>query len=246
MIGTGFQERTYRKEVAPPEGLTSFRVVVEQTDLWIAAERDLVAEAYESAKRHRGILESYIAKHPEFETSLVPMEAGVDADGVVLSMLEAGIKADTGPMAAVAGVIAEAVAKDLARHSNKVIVENGGDLYLNGDGIRTVGIWAGSSPLSGRVGIKVEPADGIAVCTSSGTVGPSLSFGNADAAIITSPSGALADAAATALGNIVKTSDDIEPSLDKFLAIEGISGAVVVIGNAIGAAGEIELVSVDD
>jgi ApbE superfamily uncharacterized protein (UPF0280 family) len=245
MIGTGFQERIYRSEVTPPEGLTSFRVVVEQTDLWIAAERDLVAEAYESVKRHRGILKSYIARHPEFGTSLVPMEAGVDADGVVLSMLEAGIKADTGPMAAVAGVVAEAVAKDLARHSNKVIVENGGDLYLIGDGVRTVGIWAGSSPLNGCVGIQVDPADGIAVCTSSGTVGPSLSFGNADAAIITSPSGALADAAATALGNSVKTSDDIEPSLDKFLAIDGISGAVVVIGSAIGAAGEIELTSID-
>lgn len=246
MIGTGFQERTYRSEVTPPEGLTSFRVVVEQTDLWIAAESDLVAEAYESVRRHRGVLESYIARHPGFETSLVPMEAGVDADGVVLNMLEAGVKTDTGPMAAVAGVIAEAVAKDLAGTSSNVIVENGGDLYIIGNGVRTVGIWAGTSPLSGGIGIRIDPADGIAICTSSGTVGPSMSFGNADAAIITSPSGALADAAATALGNGIKTSDDIEGSLDKFMAIDGISGGVVVIGSAIGAAGEIELVSVDN
>lgn len=246
MTGTGFQERTYRNRVAPSEGLASFHVVVEQTDLWIAAEKDLTGKARKSVKGHRKVLESYIDRHPEFTTSLVPLDAGIDAGGIVVEMLSASGAAGTGPMAAVAGAIAEAVAKDLSQYSDTVIVENGGDLYLIGAGNRTVGIWAGDSPLSWQVGLRVEPGEGLSVCTSSGTVGPSTSFGKADAALVVARSGALADAAATALGNSIRTSDDIEESINKSLGIDGVMGAVVVVGAAIGAAGDIELTSIDN
>ena len=117
-----------------------------------------------------------------------------------------------------------------------------GDLYLFGDSFSSVGLWAGPSPLSGRVALSVDPSQGVAVCTSSGTVGPSLSMGRADAATVISPSGALADAAATELGNRIRHSEDMEKALDWVLSITGVTGAVVVMGETIGAKGEVELV----
>jgi ApbE superfamily uncharacterized protein (UPF0280 family) len=243
VITTGFAERTYREEAAP-HGLTSFRVTVGQTDLWIAAESDLTDEAYRSVRKHRSALEDYIAVHPGFAESLKPVKTSADTEGLVLVMTEAGNRVGIGPMSAVAGAISEAVSRELARFSNTVMVENGGDLYLMGGGSRKIGIWAGNSPLSGRVGILIKSDTGMAVCTSSGTVGPSLSFGRADAATVISRSGALADAAATDLGNRVKSKEDIEPALDVTLNIEGILGAAVIIGDAVGAMGEVELVKI--
>ncbi|UCF32169.1 MAG: UPF0280 family protein [bacterium] len=244
---SGFSERVYREE-AVPEGLVSFRVTVEQTDLWIAAERDLTRKAHDSVTRHRRELEAFIEDHPEFLHSLKPIrpDTAVPVRGIVKGMLEAGRKAGVGPMAAVAGAISEAVARDLAAHSGTVIVENGGDLYLLGSERRTIGIWAGRSPLSGRIGVRVEPGGGLAVCTSSGTVGPSLSLGEADAATVISGSGALADAAATELGNLLRTSEDIEHALDRITSIDGVLGALAVIGDTVGAKGDIELVSLQD
>ena len=243
MITTGFSEREYREDAAPT-GLVSFRVTVDQTDLWIAALSELTQRAYESICGHRWILEEYISRNPDFSGSLEPLSAQGPRDDLVGKMIDAGKQVGIGPMAAVAGTIAEAVAGDLVPESSTVIVENGGDLYLVGDEDRIIGIWAGGSPLSGKLGIKVNPGKGLAVCTSSGTVGPSLSFGRADAAAVVSASGALADAAATDLGNRVSSKEDIESALEQTIAIDGVLGALVVIGDAVGAMGEVELVKI--
>lgn len=148
-----------------------------------------------------------------------------------------------GPMAAVAGAIAQFVTRDLLRFSKEVIVENGGDIYLASEKERVVGIYAGSSPLSLRIGMVIEPEKTpLGVCTSSGTVGHSLSFGRADAVSVLSRSGALADAAATAIGNIVKGARDIEKGLARGSEIEGVSGVLIVVGEKMGVWGEVRLV----
>jgi ApbE superfamily uncharacterized protein (UPF0280 family) len=243
MTQTVYTERTYREKAAP-EGLTSFRVVVDETDLWIAADRDLTGKAMESINTHRAAIESYIAVHPAFATTLKVWEQPVPPHSIVARMVSAGNAVGIGPMAAVAGSIAEAVARDLIGHTTRVMVENGGDLYLIGDSESSVGLWAGPSPLSGRIALAVDSSQGVAVCTSSGTVGPSLSLGRADAATVVSPSGALADAAATELGNRIRNSDDMEKALDWALSVTGVTGAVVIIGETIGAKGNVELVKI--
>jgi len=241
MTQTVYTERTYR-EIAIPAGLSSFRVVVNETDLWIAADRDLTGKALESIHMHRASIENYIAAHPPFATTLKVWEQPVPPHSIMARMVDAGNAVGIGPMAAVAGAIAEAVSRDLIGHTTKVMVENGGDLYLFGGSSSSVGLWAGPSPLSGRVALAVDPSQGVAVCTSSGTVGPSLSLGMADAATVISPSGALADAAATELGNRIRTASDMEKSLDWALSVPGVTGAVVIIGETIGAKGQVELV----
>ena len=244
MTQTDYIERTYREKAAP-EGLSSFRVVVDETDLWIAADRDLTDKALESINSLRAGIEGYIAAHPSFATTLKMWKEPVPTRSIVARMVDAGNAVGIGPMAAVAGSIAEGVARDLIGHTTRVMVENGGDLYMIGGSISSVGLWAGPSPLSGRVALSVDPSQGIAVCTSSGTVGPSLSLGRADAATVISPSGALADAVATELGNRIRHSEDMEKALDWALSVTGITGAVVIMGETIGAKGEVELVPLE-
>jgi ApbE superfamily uncharacterized protein (UPF0280 family) len=147
-----------------------------------------------------------------------------------------------GPMAAVAGAMAEYVGKDLLAYSDEVIVENGGDLFLKVDMQRQVGIYAGDSPLSGKIALEVWPEETpMGMCTSSGTVGHSLSYGAADAVIAVSPSTALADAAATAIGNMVKDATDINKAIEYAMSVDGLDGIVVIKGSDMGVWGKVRL-----
>ena len=136
----------------------------------------------------------------------------------------------------------QAASKDLLKISKQVIVENGGDIYLATLKERMIGVYAGASPLSMKLGILVSPEDSpLGVCTSSGTVGPSLSFGKADAVCILSKSAAIADAAATAVGNVVREKKDIERGLEKGKEVEEILGTLIIVGERMGVWGDIRL-----
>lgn len=238
-----YRERFYRRQ-ATAGRLISFRVQVRQSDLYIRAQRDLSEAARHSLIQHRAKLESYTAVHPGFLDSLIPLPPDPLAPPLVQEMLAAGRAARVGPMAAVAGAIAQAVGRDLLEFSAEVVVENGGDIWLHTPSECTVAIFAGASPLSNRVGLRVEPAlSPLAICTSSATVGHSLSLGKADAAVAVAPSGALADAAATAIGNAVSGPRALQAGLEAARGIEGLLGAVVICGERLGAWGEaVELV----
>ena len=237
-----FQERSYRV-ACEARGFSAFTARVKETELWIRATADLGQRAVESILNHRRGLEAYGREHPAFFASLNPLPLDPLAPPLVRSMLAAGQAAGTGPMAAVAGAIAQAVAGDLLALSPQVAVENGGDVYLALDQTATVGLWAGDSPLSGRVGLRIPaPRMPIAVCTSSGTVGHSLSLGRADAATCLAADAALADAVATALGNRVQGPADLAKALDWAQGVPGVLGALVVKGSQLAAWGEVELV----
>ncbi len=237
-----YEPRTYRTRMARP-GLVGFRVAVKETDLWVLASRDLSREVQEVVLQERTQLEAYIAAHPEFRTTLVPWPEDPFAPPLVQEMINAARQAGVGPMAAVAGAIAARVGRALETLSPEVIVENGGDIYLKVASPATVSLFAGKSPLSHRVGLKIEPGlTPLGVCTSSGTVGPSLSFGRADAACVLAPSAALADAAASGLGNRVQSPGDIAAALEWVAGVPEILGAVVIVGDKLGAWGRVELV----
>ena len=237
-----YEKRTYREHVRAQD-LFSFTVVVKETDLFILADKDLSSLALEEVLRHRHQLESYIARHPEFLHSLSPVRLLPGAPESARRMADAAGLAGVGPMAAVAGAFSELVGEALLAESAQAIVENGGDIFIKTDRERTVSIYAGDSPISGRVGIRIRPEDTpMGVCTSSAKVGPSLSLGVAHAACVLSRSTALADAAATAVGNAVKSEGDVEKALAVAQGIKGVLGAVVVSGDKLGAWGQVELV----
>ncbi len=239
-----YEPRTYRS-VVDAAGLVSFEVVVAETDLQVSAMRDMTAEATALVRDLRGGLERYIAANPRFAESHVPVEVSADAPAIAREMADAARITGVGPMAAVAGAFAEAVARGLAGASAEVIVENGGDLYLIGKRERTVLLSAGDSPLSGRVALVVAAAmQPVAVCTSSAKVGPSLSYGSAHAVTIMAENGALADAAASSVGNVVHGPGDITAGLERAKGTPGVLGAVIIAGDRIGATGLAQLAPV--
>lgn len=228
---------------ADARGLATFQVAWKESNLSISCQRRLEESALAALTRERLDLEAYVARHPAFLASLEPLEIAPDAPWVARRMARAARAAQVGPMAAVAGALADAVGRQLLRESGEVIVENGGDIFCRVRRPRIVAVDAGSSAFSYRVGLEIRPEMGpLGICTSSGTLGRSLSFGRADAACVLAPSAALADAAATAVGNVVQDKSDIDAGLARAKAISGVIGAVIVVGDRIGAWGAIELV----
>ncbi len=234
--------RVYRNWVAG-EGLVSYTVSIGSTDLHISTDRDLRQEALESAARHRHSVESYIHSHPRFATNLEPVDARPGAPSLVCDMAEAARIGRVGPMAAVAGAIAEAVGRDLLRSSREVIVENGGDVFMSVSSPRTVGLFAGGSALSGRIGLVIHPDDcPLGLCTSSGAFGHSLSLGAADTCTVLAHSAAVADALATSLCNRVRSADDLQCVLDPASLPPETVGVLVIVAGRVGLYGAIDLV----
>jgi len=239
---TGHIDRTYRI-------LTTFRnysrfvVKISETDLYILADSDLSELAFQSALRCRVQIEEYIRIHPEFRTSLVPVSGDNLAPDIIKDMLEASSRAVVGPMASVAGAIAEHVGKDLLlEKNNNVMVENGGDIYLNVKNNVSIGIFAADSPMTGRIALSIDAKETpLGICTSSGTVGHSLSFGIADAVCIKSKSTALADAAATSVGNLIRKKSDVRKGLERAMSIPGVLGVLIITGDTLAVQGNMEL-----
>ena len=238
-----YKERTYRQWVKSDD-LVTFEAKESQTDLLISAAKNLEKQARLSILNYRKDIEDYIEKNKDFFTSLEPIDVGGDVPRIVKAMADAGKKASVGPMAAVAGAIAEFVGRDLLAYTDEVIVENGGDIFIKTKVKRILGVYAGeNSPFSGKLALEISSSsDGSGVCTSSGTVSHSLSFGRADAALIISGDTALADAVATAMGNVVKNRDCIEKGIDFAKSIDGVRGALVIVGDKLGSWGNIKLV----
>jgi ApbE superfamily uncharacterized protein (UPF0280 family) len=237
------EPRFYRHWIKDSD-LVTFEVAVKQTDLYIRAQRNLKDKALNSVLKHRSSLEAYIEHHPIFLTTLEPYRAEAKAPALVKEMVRASRLAGVGPMAAVAGAIAEAVGRDLLAFSPEVIVENGGDIFMKISKKRLVGIYAGQSSFTKRIALEVVPGETpLGICTSSGTVGHSLSLGSADAVIALSSSAALADAAATGLGNIVNGADDIPEATEKARSIVGLS--VIIVGDEMGVWGRVKIVPIE-
>lgn len=233
--------KAYRRLVTGGD-LIPFEVTVKETDLYVRATRNLGAKTDRLVRKFRTQIEGYIERHPSFRTSLRPMPVTDDSPVIVKAMLEAGSSAGVGPMAAVAGAIAESVGMELLKYSRDVIVENGGDIFLKSTRTRVVAIYAGDSPLSGKIGLEMNADETpMGICTSSGTVGHSMSLGRADAVVVLSPSATLADAVATSVANVVKSAEDIATALSFGRDISGITGIVIIKGDKIGSSGSVRL-----
>jgi hypothetical protein len=238
-----YTERSYRRKVRS-SGLVTFEVAVKETDLQISAERKFEKETRDLVFELRHQIESYIQTHADFLTALDPYPEDPYAPLLVKEMIERAREAGVGPMASVAGAIAEYVGRHLLEKTNQVIVENGGDIFIKVERPVTVSIFAGTSPLSEKLGLVISPEHmPIGVASSSGTIGHSLSFGKADVGCVLSPSAALADAAATALCNRIQGPKDLSGIDEWAKGIRGILGALVILGDKMATWGKIELVA---
>ncbi len=215
---------------------------LKETIVTIVADREsYITKAKESIHQNRAVLERFIAFDPFFRSTLEPYDIQDNVPEIVKRMICAGNSLGIGPMSAVAGTIAAmAVESMVAAGATFAIVDNGGDIALINDRPVTIGIYAGNSPVK-DLAFRMPVHDHITgICTSSGTVGPSISFGMADAATILSDDVSLADAAATALGNAAQVGKEaVEKAFDAVKHVAGIKGAVVIQGEYIGMWGSI-------
>jgi ApbE superfamily uncharacterized protein (UPF0280 family) len=242
-----YTERSYREQFRQDD-LFHFQVIVSQTDLDIGVRRDrfspeLAKWVEKMVREQRELLEKYIREDHAFLHSLLPCALKPGAPKIAADMAAASRRAGVGPMAAVAGAFAQYIGEALSKRSRDVIVENGGDIYLRSARQRRIGVFAGRSPLSNRIALLIGPEETpLGVCTSSGTVGHSLSLGSADAVVILSPSAILADAVATAAGNLVQCREDVQKAVEFATGIEGVTGAVAIKEDRLAASGKIKLV----
>lgn len=245
-----YSRRNYRQGLCPV-GMKAFTVTIKETDIWIAVDEEAVEEAVTPSLAgeieqyiwsERRTLEHYIQENPLFGKTLDPYLASPEAPPIVLEMVRAGNIAQVGPMAAVAGAFAQRIGMEILRYSRQVIVENGGDIFLRCDKSLSIGVFAGDSPFSQRVALRIKPREAPrGVCTSSGRVGPSFSRGQADAAVILAENALLADAVATATANRVQSEKGLDRALEFARQIPGIEGVLIIQEDRLAAWGDIQL-----
>jgi ApbE superfamily uncharacterized protein (UPF0280 family) len=207
----------------------------------IADDESAINTAVSSIRHHRKQLEKYIQTHPKFLYTLQPVPVD-DGPKIVELMAEASEKANVGPMAAVAGVLADLAIEDMPLVGSEVaVVENGGEVSAISNQPIDIALSAGDSPLSKQIGFRLEKFP-MGVATSSGLFSHALSFGEAEAVTVFAVNAGVADAAATAVGNLVKGDDcrgAVERGIEEALGIEGVRGIFILYRGIVGKAGQV-------
>lgn len=231
--------------------LEKFELIIEETNLLILFSSDssirpenLKNIARRSLLNCRRQTESYIKQNPSFQKSHTPIKVKEKSPLVIQKMANASSLVNVGPMAAVAGAIAEFVGNELLKFSEEVIVENGGDIFLKSNKRRKVAIYAGNSPLSEKIALEINPKNTpVGICSSSGTFGHSFSYGKVDVALAVAKSVALADASATAIGNCIQTKADLGKGIEFAKKILGLLGTVIIKEDKIAIWGKIKIIN---
>ena len=239
-----YRERSYRSRFSSDERRW-FCVKFLESDLWIGVDSgsyraSLEADTYAMLVDLRRQMDAYLLMDPQYKTALTPYNAGLEAPNILKEMSRVSHKTGIGPMSAVAGAVAKKVAEFLG--TQEVIVENGGDIYAQAASDMDISVFAGQSPLSEKIGLHIPAAEfPLGICTSSGTVGPSLSLGRADAVMIVCKDVMLADSYATAMANRIKTVNDLQSVIDRISDIPEILGAIAVKDDRMAITGRFEL-----
>jgi ApbE superfamily uncharacterized protein (UPF0280 family) len=228
-----------------PNKRTRERFQLKETIVTISSEKRYMPVAKDAIRSCRSALEKFIRKDPFFAVTLDQYRsAHPDVPPIAGRMIDAANTLGIGPMSAVAGTIASmAVEAMIDAGATYAIVDNGGDIALINDETVIVGIYAGESTTNIDIGLEIEPSDSIlGICTSSGRIGHSISFGNADAVTILSGDVSLADAAATAVGNAVNGAASIKEAFSIVSGLKSITGGLIIIGGQIGIYGSVPIV----
>lgn len=214
----------------------------------ISDKESAIETAKSSIEHHWKLLEKYIKEHARFLHSLEPVAVN-KGPKVAQLMAEASAKAGVGPMAAVAGVLADLAVEAMLGDGCKVaMVENGGEVSAVSDQPVDIGFAAGEEPLSREIGFRLKDFP-LGVATSSGRFSHAFSFGDADAVTVFAVDAGTADAAATAVANLIKGDDVqgvIRHGIDRALRIDGVKGIFILYRGVVGKAGQVpELIKVN-
>lgn len=243
-----FEQRTYRNQFNTKR-FSGFEIKYRETDLWIGVNPEFFKPEMEQVvlnkiKDLRGKLDNYIQSEPFFKKSLKPFQPGKSAPTEAIEMAQAAAKAGIGPMSTVAGLFAREVSNEIIQNFSveELVIENGGDIFALLKNELVLSVFAGDSPLSERIGLEITTETSpLGICTSAGTVGPSLSYGKADAVMVIAEDVLVADAFATAFGNKIKSPDDVEKVINQAENYPEILSLLIICEDKIGVWGEFEI-----
>ena len=210
------------------------KIVIEETIANLITEEIYTKSVIDEIVFQRKILKEYIRENPDFGDSLVPINVSDSDPEIVKRMKVSSSKFGVGPMATVAGAIGYyAVKRAVEEGASHIVFDNGGDIIMFLREPILIGIYTGNKKTS-KYGIKMETLGEIySVATSSGKIGHSLSFGKADSVTVLSSDPFLSDAAATSIGNRVKSPENIGEIIEENL-VNGVDGIFIVIDEHIG------------
>jgi len=225
--------------------LYEYGAILGESKIHIKSDNEkAILQAVEEIKRHRKELLDYIQIHPEFQHILRPIEVVDNVPEIVRRMMESSKIADVGPMASVAGALADLGLRSMLKHGAKVaVVENGGEIAIYTERPISVTILSSNLNLSGKIGFYITRKDcPLGIATSSSKTGHAISFGEADSVTVVAENASLADAAATAVCNFV-SGGDIEASIQRGLRrgfkIPGVKGILIIRESRVGMAGRL-------
>ncbi|NQU86788.1 MAG: UPF0280 family protein [Mariniphaga sp.] len=243
-----YEPRLYRQQFNK-DRFYSFVTIHRETDLWIGIDNasyvpEMEDRAYKKVVELRKKLDKFIIEFPEFEKSINPVLPGKETIPEAREMAYMATKTGIGPMATVAGLFAQEVGKDILKNFQvkELIIENGGDIFFQLKEDLVLSVYAGKSALSEKIGIQISALETpLGVCTSAGTVGPSLSFGKADAVMVACKNIILADALATAFGNKMKSASNIDAVLKLSEEYPEILSLVIICEGKVGIRSNFEV-----
>lgn len=210
-----YTEKTYRYRHS---GRNTIEVLYKNTDILVSSDAVFKKEEVRAlVKKYYSEVETYSARDPRFYTSLSPVRVAQDAPLIAKAMADAGSLSGIGPFSAVAGAVAQFVGTELLARCSELIIENGGDLFLKIHGQKVIGLYAGEGAVLNDFSLAVDPLPGpFGIAASSGTMGHSLSFGNAELVVIIADDAIIADTFATAVCNQIKKKEDVLPVIDAY------------------------------
>lgn len=215
---------------------------VGQTALAIVCDGVFLDTVRDAVFRAREIVESKIAEDPFFGITYDPYPPKEGDDALIIRMCQASERAGVGPMAGVAGAVADhavrAAAEAGCRH---IVIENGGDISMLTDRPVHIGLFAGEKGFE-DLALEVGPTGRVCgICSSSGKIGPSVSFGSSGICTVFSEDTVLADCCATALGNMISsgTKEELAHSAETVCSIEGVDGCICVCNGSMSVCGTV-------
>ena len=244
-----YEPRWYRQNIG--ERFNSFTYRFMETDIWVAFDvfskvsKDEILRFVDNKCRSlRKLLEDYFLISPEFEHSLKPLKVPATAPELIRKLADGSVKTDVGPMAGIAGAFAEEIGKacKIEFGFKEIMIENGGDNYLDVLTDIYVKLYAGEHPLSNKIKLIIEAKDSpLGLCASSGKFGHSKSFGKADLVSVACKNTILADQYATAFANKIHESNDINTVLLEASTIPEIIHIAIFMDDKFGVRGKLKL-----
>jgi len=240
----GIDKSVYRDRVRYKEKY-NWRIVYKYSDLLVSSNKDVSFKLERLIKEIYGLLESCIKEEPSFQKSLSPVEVKQHYPPVIKKMCRAASVFNVGPMATVAGAVCDYIASGLNKYCSRLIIENGGDVFIKSSKDVDVGVYLKNKNFADKIFLKIKAKDTpCGLCSSSGNFGHSLSLGKSDLVVVLSRSTINADGAATSIANKIKSSTDISRTIERYKKIKDVEGILIVKDAGLGIWGNIELVNI--